>query len=1003
MCTKRKGRRGVRSRKRRTQTHHTSDTHPTYPTIPSSPCVSPDLFPLSSPLCSTSQLPHESHCVLSTTAHSHDTITYSNTQLPQLLSSSVSDNAPTPLQSPFSLLHLSLDNTTSTLPCQPNIDNLHINTYTSPIPQNLYVSDSQYHLTPEHNTCVYHSPSSPNSHINNELMFTVHTAPFNIFDNHTLTPLFKRTRPCKSKRILNNLQRCNVFKTMSTTTTNTNKTLIHTDTTTAITHHTNNFTTTPTHSSFLSCTTYITTPQVIPNTQFTNPVINIQNTTTSSTPTDTIPTYTATSLTSHTSTTSKRKRKRNLKLLKIFPRAIFSITNAGIHNLTLPEYNLCTSPRLLSTLESLVLSLGPQFIPPPSTLTLNDISTICDTYTRTLRLKYFFATNPTYDTPINAMDKLTHTLSTFIPPRACDAVEQYLTHIRTSLSYAVLHPHSQYSSAKQYKTARNYVFHSKRLRKIIVLVIKRLREDHTILFKKCDKNLGLSVIPRQWYEDQALSQLLDINTYTPIPNTSLPTITTIFNKLRTTIQYTSLPPKLQKYIFYTEISCPTPHTTTIPLSKFYLLPKIHKSPISTRPIVACMNSCTYNASKYIDYILQPIMHTIKHILHSNVHLLRHLNITKFPSNCVLLTADVTSLYPSIDLTDGLLKLRQAITIYNTKYNKQIDCDTIVNMCAWVLHNNYFAFGNTVWLQKRGTAMGTPMAVVFANLYLAMLEKSVFTLYHTIHPHTNTNTILLYVRYVDDILACVVSDSHATTLLTLLNHMHHTLTITHTVSDISIDFLDMTIHKGVLFPTTKLLDIKPYQKPMNAYLYIPTFSNHRDTVYKAFIQSEIRRYYLLSTNPTDAISACNRLRTRLLSRGYPISILHNAMNITFNRNQLLFPPHISLLYNPTYTPHNPRSAATYPFYAPPIVSPTQYSEFENLPPIIKLPYTSTFTPTTLRNTLTFTQLPATPHIVQSELFGNYNNYPLICYTRTSNIGDLLISSTHPYDVQLPTIQ
>jgi len=41
-------------------------------------------------------------------------------------------------------------------------------------------------------------------------------------------------------------------------------------------------------------------------------------------------------------------------------------------------------------------------------------------------------------------------------------------------------------------------------------------------------------------------------------------------------------------------------------------------------------------------------------------------------------------------------------------------------------NNYFKFGeDTYWLQISGTAMGTPLAVTFACIYIGQLEKQAF--------------------------------------------------------------------------------------------------------------------------------------------------------------------------------------------------------------------------------------------------------------------------------------
>jgi hypothetical protein len=67
------------------------------------------------------------------------------------------------------------------------------------------------------------------------------------------------------------------------------------------------------------------------------------------------------------------------------------------------------------------------------------------------------------------------------------------------------------------------------------------------------------------------------------------------------------------------------------------------------------------------------------------------------------------MYPSININDGLIQLKEAILEFNAKQNEQnqIECELIIDLAEFVLKNNYFIFGsNTYWLQMSGTAMGT---------------------------------------------------------------------------------------------------------------------------------------------------------------------------------------------------------------------------------------------------------------------------------------------------------
>ena len=59
----------------------------------------------------------------------------------------------------------------------------------------------------------------------------------------------------------------------------------------------------------------------------------------------------------------------------------------------------------------------------------------------------------------------------------------------------------------------------------------------------------------------------------------------------------------------------------------------------------------------------------------------------------------------------------------------------------VMKNNIFMFGDTYWLQKTGTAMGTPAVPDCATLYFAIWEIEIIQKY----PELNQ----LYSRYIDD--------------------------------------------------------------------------------------------------------------------------------------------------------------------------------------------------------------------------------------------------------------
>jgi len=163
----------------------------------------------------------------------------------------------------------------------------------------------------------------------------------------------------------------------------------------------------------------------------------------------------------------------------------------------------------------------------------------------------------------------------------------------------------------------------------------------------------------------------------------------------------------------------------------YFLPKIHKmtEPIvippplipgkpSVRPICASNGWVTYNVSCYLGILLQPLVHEIPAYIKDSNSVIKLLENKTFPHDLTFLATDVESLYPSIDIEEGLQALERQMLQAHWSYEK---IELTLQLTRWVLRNNVVEFNGKQYLQIRGTAMGTPCAVVFACLFMAHLE------------------------------------------------------------------------------------------------------------------------------------------------------------------------------------------------------------------------------------------------------------------------------------------
>lgn len=117
-----------------------------------------------------------------------------------------------------------------------------------------------------------------------------------------------------------------------------------------------------------------------------------------------------------------------------------------------------------------------------------------------------------------------------------------------------------------------------------------------------------------------------------------------------------------------------------------------------------------------------------------------------PEHTILVSFDVESLFTNVPHLEGLDTLRHVLN--NTRaHSLKPSNDCIVKLADLVLSYNYFRFQSDYYLQTKGTAMGSPMAPNFANLYVGQFEEHV--LFGSNHPLLSN--VLVYKRYIDDIL------------------------------------------------------------------------------------------------------------------------------------------------------------------------------------------------------------------------------------------------------------
>jgi hypothetical protein len=299
-----------------------------------------------------------------------------------------------------------------------------------------------------------------------------------------------------------------------------------------------------------------------------------------------------------------------------------------------------------------------------------------------------------------------------------------------------------------------------------------------------------------------------------------------------------------------------------PFGYFYLLAKIHKSPLSTRPVCSDCASIVHPLGKWLDLTLQPIVKEQFAYFKDSFSLQRQLiDLGTLPSNASLISLDAVSMYTNIDIDDCIERISTYLATLLDKY----ELTAIVEALEIVIRNNRMKFGDLIFHQIRGVAMGMSPAPTIANLYVAIFELS------NILPLLD-KYLFFYKRFIDDGFAIWLHDIDPTIdarnwldFQSIINRSGLQWTFVEPCR--KLVYMDMTIQIE-----NRLIVTSIYAKPMALYKYIPPNSCHPPGVLTGLVFGQILRIYQLCTKMEDVDQELRLFHSRLVNRGYQPDVL-----------------------------------------------------------------------------------------------------------------------------------
>ena len=209
-------------------------------------------------------------------------------------------------------------------------------------------------------------------------------------------------------------------------------------------------------------------------------------------------------------------------------------------------------------------------------------------------------------------------------------------------------------------------------------------------------------------------------------------------------------------------------------SSVYTLTKMHKTIPVGNPIISGCEGPTERLSSFVDKLIQPIAKQQVSYLKDTTDLINFMERTTVPMGAFLVSMDVTSLYTNIPQEEGIQTICKALDAFY-KYKPPIPTNVLEKALRLVLTENSFQFKGKDSLQIHGTAVGTKMAVAFANIFMAKIETEIL--------NQNATKPLVWKHYIDDVISIWNTTREEITQFIEQGNCHHpTIRFTAEISE-----------------------------------------------------------------------------------------------------------------------------------------------------------------------------------------------------------------------------
>nr|CAH8842106.1 unnamed protein product [Trichobilharzia regenti] len=318
------------------------------------------------------------------------------------------------------------------------------------------------------------------------------------------------------------------------------------------------------------------------------------------------------------------------------------------------------------------------------------------------------------------------------------------------------------------------------------------------------------------------------------------------------------------------------------IPRLYGLPKVHKVGLPLRPILDMSGSPYHSIAQWLADILEPVRKQLcTYSLRDTFQFIECIQDTNV-SNKIMLSFDIESLFTNVPLTETVCFICRYID--DNHLDIGIPTTYLKELLLRCTLNVQFTFNDTIYRQKDGIAMGSPLGPLLSDCFVASLERG------SLKP--SIDNLRLYKRYVDDIFIICDNNNDPNLLLKTFNNCHPAIKFTLEMENESkIPFLDVELTRRADGSLRRSIHRKPTWNGQLTSFYSWVPIQQKRNLIKS-LATRIRRI----CSPDVLETELDILREIFIQNGYPIRFIDKNMKPIIRKNETLTAPKKKIYMN-----------------------------------------------------------------------------------------------------------